>query len=121
VGIYLSLSVLINKALSKGYLDSGWCAFQAFGRQPLDTRRIAMLKTLGGAAVAALLTASFAFAGTNVDVHVGVPAPPTPQVRVQVGAPPPPSGVIVVEKERKGDRGKHLGHYKEKGKKKKKH
>lgn len=54
-------------------------------------------------------------AGVDLNVHVGtgIPVPPPPPVMV-VPAPPPPYVVV-----RDGDRGRHLGHYKHKGKYKK--
>lgn len=76
------------------------------------------MKSAVGTLVALLALAGVAAAAdVRVNVGVGVPALPAPPAIV-VPAPPSPPGVIVVEKGRRGDQGKHLGHYKEKGKKK---
>jgi hypothetical protein len=67
-----------------------------------------------------LLTATLpANAGVDLNVHVGtgIPAPPPPPVMVVPGPPAPPAPPYVVV--RKGDRGRHLGHYKHKVKYKK--
>ncbi len=72
-----------------------------------------MVRNLIGAAIILCATAGLATAGVDVNVRADVPVPPPPPppgVRVQVGAPAPPSPVIV----KKGDNGKHLGHYKKK-------
>ncbi len=70
-----------------------------------------MLVKLIGAAIILCASAGFAMAGVDVNVRADLPAPPPPPgVRVQVGAPAPPPPVIV----KKGDNGKHLGHYKKK-------
>ncbi len=47
--------------------------------------------------------------GVGINVNGGVPMPPPMPVPVVVAAPPAP--VVVVQK---GDRGRHLGHYKHK-------
>ena len=76
-----------------------------------------MMKSAVGTLVALLAFAGMAAAAdVKVNVGVGVPAIPAPPAIV-VPAPPPPPGVVVVEKG-KHDQGKHLGHYKEKGKRK---
>ncbi len=70
-----------------------------------------MVRRLIGAAIIVGATAGFAAAGVDVNVRADLPAPPPPPgVRVQVGVPAPPSPVVV----KKGDNGKHLGHYKKK-------
>ncbi len=70
-----------------------------------------MVRKLIGAAVFIWATAGFAVAGVDVNVRADLPAPPPPPgVRVQVGAPVSPPPVVV----KKGDNGKHLGHYKKK-------
>ena len=55
--------------------------------------------------------------GVGVNVRAGLPAPPPLPVPVVVAAPPPVPVVVVP----KGDNGRHLGHYKHKGKHKKHH
>ncbi len=76
-------------------------------------RMIMIVATLA----AFVVGAATAFAGTDVNLNIGInagkhaPAPPTPAVVVVKPAP------LIVKK----DNGKHLGHYKEKGKKHKKH
>ena len=70
-----------------------------------------MLRKLIGVAIVFWATAGFAVAGVNVNVRADLPVPPPPPgVHVQVGAPVPPPPVVV----KKGDNGKHLGHYKKK-------
>ncbi len=70
-----------------------------------------MVRKLIGAATVLCATAGFAAASVDVNVRADLPAPPPPPgVRVQVGAPAPPPPVVV----KKGDNGKHLGHYKKK-------
>ena len=69
------------------------------------------------ATLAAFVGTATAFAETDVNLNIGInagkraPAPPAPTVVVVKPAP------LIVKK----DNGKHLGHYKEKGKKHKKH
>ena len=76
-------------------------------------RKIMMVATLA----ALVVGTATAFAGTDVNLNIGInagkraPAPPAPTVVVVQPAP------LIVKK----DNGKHLGHYKEKGKKHKKH
>lgn len=73
-----------------------------------------MLRNLIGAAIALCATAGFAMAGVDVGVRASLPAPPPPpgvNVHVGVSAPPTAPAPVVVKK---GDNGKHLGHYKKK-------
>lgn len=70
-----------------------------------------MVRKLIGTAIVLWATANLAVAGVDVNVRADLPAPPPPPgVHVRVGAPAPPPPVVV----KKGDKGKHLGHYKNK-------
>ena len=69
---------------------------------------------VAGTTAALFALTGVALAGVDANVNIGITTP-APAVNVRVGSPAPPPQVVVIEK--KGDNGKHLGHFK-KGKKK---
>ncbi len=73
-------------------------------------RRILLFAVLTG--MLAAEGTAFAQVDVGVGINVGVPAPPPPPVPVAVVPAAPPAPVVVVPR---GDRGRHLGHYKHKG------
>ena len=79
-----------------------------------------MKKLICGATAAVFALSGVALAGIDTNVNIGIRAPAPPNVNVRIGAPAPPQPRVTVV-EQKGDNGKHLGHYKKKGKKHGKH
>jgi hypothetical protein len=77
-----------------------------------------MKKLIFGATATVFALSGIAFAGVDANVNIGI-GTPSPNVNVRIGTPAPQPRVTVIEQ--KGDNGKHLGHYKKKGKKKHKH
>jgi hypothetical protein len=78
---------------------------------------MSMKKLICGATAGLFALSGVALAGVDANVNIGIRTPAPPNVNVRIGAPAPPQPRVTVI-EQKGDNGKHLGHYKKKGKKK---